>query len=122
MGKFQIIASILGAVVVVSLVSLIWPKFTTQPRPLPLGQVRDLVLATKTGQSIAQVLGVTNESTIEPINISSVASSVTESVISGVQHRAQSIVVHQAVKELTKQFDQLPQEQQQEIQQLICKP
>ena len=102
--------------------SLIWPRFTTQTRPKLLQQVHDVVIKTPVGQRTADVLGVTDESHVEPINPSAIAVGAVNGVKNTIQRRIQTVVVGNAVNELTRQFDKLPKEQQQYIQQALCKP
>ncbi len=102
--------------------SLVWPKLTDKPRPKPLDEIRKVVLKTPMGQQAATVLGVTNEETVEPINIASVAADVTNTVSTSVTNKAQEIVTRQAVEQLTRQIDQLPSEQKAQLQQIFCKP
>ncbi|MFZ5845656.1 MAG: hypothetical protein ACOY0S_04275 [Patescibacteria group bacterium] len=114
--KFILVAVISG--VTVALGSLLWPKFTRQARPAPLQQVHDLVIKTDLGKEVAGILGVTDETTIAPINIASWAGSL----MSSTGEQAQQIVVTQTINRLLQQFEQLPPEQKQQIQQAICKP
>ncbi len=120
MFKFVLVA--LAGVLTIGGGSLLWPKLTRQSRPAPLQQVHDIVIKTDLGKQAASVLGVTDEAAVTPINVSSLAGSVTSSVISAVQERTQEVVVRQAVNQLVKQFDQLNPQQKQEIKEAICKP
>lgn len=105
-----------------SVVSLVWPKLTLKPRPVPLQQIHDVVLGTKIGEQAAQTLGVADEAKVTPINPSAVVASVASSLVATAEKRVQQVVVENAVKQLTNQFDQLPQDQKQQIQTIICKP
>ncbi len=120
MKKFLIVGVFAG--VVVGLVSLLWPKLTSQVRPVPLQQIHDTILGFQVGQQAAQTLGVTNDSAVAPVNPGQVVRSVVESVVTTVEHRTQQIVVENAVKQLSGQFSSLPQEKKQQIQAIICKP
>ena len=102
--------------------SIAWPRLTNQPRPEPLEQVHAIVKDTQLGKTFAQVLGVTNEQSIEPINVASEASKLSESLIKAAQARAAKIVVTQAVRKLVSQIGNLPPEEQAQIQELLCTP
>ncbi len=110
------------AVVTVSGVAIAWPKFTSQPRPDPLTRVNDIVKNTPVGKNIAKVLGISDDMSTEPINIASVASSLTERIAQTVQDRASHIVVTQAVRQLAWQIDKLSAGDRQQVQELLCKP
>ncbi len=115
---FQFILVALSSAAVVVTASLGWPRITASPRPEPLTKVHDFVVETPVGRKLANTLGVTDEANIEPVNISSVAGSVSFEI----QKRAQSAVLSTVVQQLLKQYGQLSQEQQQDIQTLICQP
>ena len=102
--------------------SLAWPRLTTQTRPALLEKVHEMTIKTDAGQRAAQVLGVSDESHVEPINLGKLVSDGINGVKSAAQKRVQTIVVSNAVNELTRQFDRLPKDQQQYIQQALCKP
>lgn len=118
----QFLLTLMMAGATVAGTSLLWPKLTDKPRPKPLEEVKNMVLKTPMGQQAAVVLGVTNEETIEPINVASVAASVTSNVSSAITNKAQEIVTRQAVEQLTRQIDQLPPEQKTQLQEIFCKP
>lgn len=120
MFKFIIVG--LGSGIIVSAISLLWPRLTAQPRPAPLEKVHEIILGTQVGQEAAETLGVASPSAITPINPGQIARSVVETVVTTVEKRTQEVVVKNAVKQLNNQFDQLPQEQKQQIQSIICKP
>lgn len=102
--------------------SIAWPKLTSQPRPQLLQQVHDFVIRTPAGQRTADVLGVSDESRVEPINIGVIAGNGVTAIKQSVQNRIQTIVVGNAVNELTRQFDRLSEDQKQTIQEALCKP
>ncbi|MBI4029175.1 MAG: hypothetical protein HY376_02315 [Candidatus Blackburnbacteria bacterium] len=118
----KVVAIGLISALTVGLVSLAWPRLTPQARPVPLQKVHDVVLETQVGQQAAQTLGVTDEKNVVPINPSAVVASVATSIVTTIEKRTQQVVVENAVKQLTNQFDQLPQDQKQQIQTIICKP
>jgi len=110
------------AVTVVAGGSLAWPRLTNQPRPKILQDVKNVVIKTKVGQDTANVLGVSDESQIKPVNLGSVASGALGQVKTAVQNRVQEVIVGNAVNQLRQQFDQLSPEQKGQIQQIFCQP
>lgn len=102
--------------------SLLWPRLTTRPRPKLLQDVHDLVLRTPVGQHSADVLGVSDETTVEPINIGAVVGSVVNGAKTAIQKRVQTVVVTNAVNSLSRRFESLPPEQKEQIQEILCKP
>ncbi len=118
----QFVIIFLVAAVTISGVAVAWPKFSSEPRPAPLVKVNDIVKGTPVGKNIASVMGISNETTAEPINVASVATSLKEKLVKAVGEKAQHIVVTQAVRQLASQFDTLPDGDKKQIQELICKP
>jgi hypothetical protein len=102
--------------------SLLWPRFTASTRPKLLQNVHDLVIKTPAGMHTADVLGVSDEAHVEPLNMGVIAAGAVNGVKTAVQTRIQTIVVGNAVNELTRQFDRLPKDQKQYIPQALCKP
>lgn len=102
--------------------SLLWPRFTTQERPALLKNVRDIVMKNPVGQHTADVLGVSDESQVTPINPGELVAGAVNGMKTAVQNRIRTVVVGNAVNELTRQYDKLPRDQQQFIQAALCKP
>jgi hypothetical protein len=102
--------------------SLVWPRVTSAPRPQLLQQVHDSVIKTPVGSQAAQVLGVTDEQNVEPINLGQVAGNIAGSIKTAAQKRVQTIIMSQVTQQLTSQYEKLPKDKQQELQQIICKP
>lgn len=119
---FQFIGAALGTSVVVTLASFLWPKVTREPRPEALTKVREVVLHTQVGQNLAQVLGVTNESAAEPVNISDVVTTGTNAVVDSVTRSAQHAVTSRILDSLGKQFNDLPEEEKASFRAQICVP
>ena len=117
----NIVFSLLLMLATVAGGSIIWPKFSNQPRPEPLEQIHNVVKDTSLGKSFATILGVSSQSA-EPINIASEASKISENIMKAAQERAAKIVVTQAVRQLVAQIGSLPPEEQAQIQELLCKP
>lgn len=122
MALLQYIGVALGSVVFISVASFIWPKVTNQPRPDPLTQVREVVIKTSLGQQMANVLGVTDESDITPVNPGTFVAKQTNNAVTAVQKSAQRAITSRVIQQLAGQFDQLPEDQKQEFQKMICDP
>lgn len=117
--KYTLVAMV-GAGVV-SVVSLLWPRFTAKPQPQALEAVRNTVLGTEIGKSTAELLGVTDAS-VQPLNLSDTVSSVTGAVTSSVEQKVQQIVSDQVAAQVIKQYQQLPTTQQDRVIEMICQP
>lgn len=115
---FQFILSVIIATVTLSGSSLLWPRFTTQPRPEFLNKVHDVVVSTGPGKQAATVLGVSDEAAVEPFSLTGVQ----EGVKQAVTNRVQEVVVGNAVNELSRQFETLPKDRKLQIQEALCKP
>lgn len=102
--------------------SLVWPRVTSAPRPQLLQQVHDSVIKTPVGSQAAQVLGVTDDKSIQPINLGALVGSVGNSVKNAAQKRAQTIIMAQVTQQLTTQYRKLPKDKQLELRQIICTP
>lgn len=105
---------------IVAIASLVWPRFTTKPEPPVLEHVRDTVLGTEVGQSAASLLGVTDK-TIQPVSMTDTLSSVAGVVTSSVEQKVQQIVSDQVAAQVIKQYQQLPEKQQDRVVEMICK-
>lgn len=110
------------ASIVVGGVSLVWPRLTSAKRPQGLQQVRDALIKSDIGKQAAEVLGVSDEKNVAPISFPSLAASVANSAVSAVEEQAQRTVTTQIIQQLSKQYEQLPPEQKQQLEQIICKP
>lgn len=102
--------------------SLVWPRVTTSPRPQLLQQVHDMVIKTPVGSQAAQVLGVSDDARVQPINLSQIAGNIGNSLKSAAQRRAQTIITAQIVGQLSNGYDKLPKDEQKQLQQIICAP
>lgn len=119
MIRFAVVSVI--AITVLGFTSLIWPRFTSSPRPPALGQVHDFVLKTQIGKNAAQVLGVSVESAITPINLNSEIASIGSMIVSGVEQKAQEVIMGQVATQLLNQYSRLPANEQQIIKETICR-
>ncbi|MCX6791978.1 MAG: hypothetical protein NT149_02990 [Candidatus Gottesmanbacteria bacterium] len=100
--------------------SLVWPKVTHAPRPQLLQEVHDTVVKTPIGSQAAQVLGVTDDKNVQPINLGEIANNAWSGIKNEAQKRAQIILMSQVTAQLTNQYDKLPKDQQKTLQEIIC--
>jgi hypothetical protein len=122
MPLFQFIGAAVGASAMVTFASLLWPKVTNQPRPEALTRVRDVVINTQIGQGIAQVLGVTDETNVTPVNLNDVITTGTNTAINTITKSAQRAVSSQLLQSLAKQFNELPEEEKATFRAQVCEP
>ncbi len=122
MPLFQFIGAAIGASLVMSVASLVWPLVTTQPRPEALTRVREVVLQTAAGQGVAQVLGVTDEQNAGPVNVQETITNGTNIVIDAVAKSAQHAVTARVLESLVKQFNGLSEEDKASLRAQICVP
>ena len=122
MPLFQFIGAALGAGVMLSLTSLIWPRVTIDPRPPVLTKVHDVVLQTEVGKNAAMVLGVSDESQVHPVSLPLLvqegATAALDGVVTTVQHNATS----KLMESLAKQFEKLPADEKAAFRAEICQP
>jgi hypothetical protein len=121
-SMFKFILVLVVAAIFVSVASVAWPYVTQVPRPAPMTAIYNIVAQTPLGQNTQRVLGASAGATQTPISISSVGKSISSSVITAAQSKAQQIITTHAARELTKQFSSLPEDQKKEIQAIICEP
>lgn len=119
---FKFVSALLVAGVTLVAVSLLWPRFTNLPRPEVLTRVREFVVQTPQGYEAANVLGVSDERNVEPFNVRIAAETMAYNVVNVLKKRATDVVVTQAVRQLQKKYEELPPEQQMQLQQIICVP
>lgn len=100
--------------------SLVWPRVTRAPRPQFLQQVHDTVVKTPVGATAVQVLGVTDDKNIEPINLGNIANNAWSGIKNAAQKRAQTILMSQVTAQLTSQYEKLPKDQQETLREIIC--
>lgn len=101
-------------------ISFFWPFLTLHPRPEVLVKVRDFVLSTSLGSSVANVLGVTDEGSVQPINIGTIATEAVSGAVSSVREYTASALFLSAVRKLAGQYNELRPDQQEEVRELIC--
>ena len=101
--------------------SLVWPKITSAARPKLLQEVHDSVIKTPIGNQAANVLGVTDDKTVQPINLGNIANNAWNGIKNAAQKRATTIVMSQVTQQLNNQYQKLPKDQQKTLQEIICK-
>lgn len=122
MPFFQFIGAAIGGSLVIVFASFIWPRVTTDPRPEALTKVREMAIETQAGYNLAQVLGVTDESGIQPTSIGEVVTNGTNAAIDAVTKSAQHAVTTRILESLAKQFNDLPEEEKATFRAQICAP
>ena len=100
--------------------SLVWPRVTSAPRPQLLQQVHDTVVKTPVGSQAAAVLGVTDDKNVQPVNLGALANNAWNGIKNAAQKRATTIVMSQVTAQLNSQYQKLPRDQQQVLQEIIC--
>ncbi len=100
--------------------SLVWPRVTSAPRPQLLQQVHDTVIKTPAGNQVAQVLGVTDDKSVQPVNLGQAANNAWNGIKNAAQKRVQTIIMSQVTAQLTSQYGKLPKDQQKTLQEIIC--
>jgi hypothetical protein len=119
---FPFVGAALGAGIVAVITSLLWPLITTEPRPEPLTKVREVVLQTQQGQSVAQVLGVADEANIVRVDPGTAVAGVVQTVVGSITAGAQKAVASRVIESLANQFDHLTPEDKLQFQERICQP
>lgn len=122
MPLFQFIGAAIGGSIVIAFASLLWPRISSDPRPIALTKVRDMVIETPAGANLASVLGVADESAAEPININDMVVTGTTAVINTVATTAQRAVTNRVLETLVGQFNGLPEEDKASFRAQICEP
>lgn len=116
------IITLLFSLVVIAGASIVWPKLTNQPRPESLSKIHQIVMGTPVGQPFANILGVSSDMKIEPLNVASAATDIASGLMGTVRERIAQLVVTQAVRQLVAQVDNLPPQQKVQVVELLCKP
>lgn len=109
------------AVLIITAVSVAWPKFTDQKRPQALEYTYQTLGKSPLGLQIARTLHI-SEAPTEPVNVASVAGIIIDNAVTAIEKRAQTVIVTHAVTQLMGQFNKLDETQRSEIRTLICNP
>lgn len=118
--RFLLAAGATASVVVI--IALLWPRLTNRPRPEVLQAVRDSAITTGAGKDAAKILGVEREEAVKPINVNDAVASVAGAVATVVGEKTKEIISQQVTTQIMTQYQQLPQREQQQLQEFICKP
>lgn len=111
MSALQFVFAAIGLAIALSVSSLLWPKVTSKPMPDALVQVKHAVEQTPIGKQTADVLGVSDDQTPEPINIGDWAVAQGNAIISNITESATDAVVSSVAKQIGKN---------EELQQILC--
>lgn len=93
------------------LVTLMWPRFFDVPRPGPLASLNAFLRNTPVGQNTANVLGVSTEDSVQKLT----PQSIVASVVTTAEQRALDVAITHIVREITRRFRDLPKEHQKRI-------
>ena len=120
MSTLQFVFAAFGAAIAISVASLLWPKLSANPEPPLLTTVRSVVQQTPLGAQAADVLGVSDAASAEPINLSDWAVSQGNAILAHIEESATKTVVSSVAKQLIGQIDALPEDQQSELRSILC--
>lgn len=107
----------LGFLVLVGIVSLVWPRFFDTPRPQPLDQINGILRNTDIGQKTANILGVSDDANVHKLTPASIAESATAEA----RERVTDTIVTHISRLIVNKFSQLPQDQQERILEALTK-
>lgn len=102
-------------------VSLLWPRFMDKKRPDILQTVRDNVISTNLGKNAEKILGVENETNIQPFSLNQIAASVSGAILSTVGEKTKDIIAQQVSIQVMNQYQQMSPKEQQIIRDFVCK-
>lgn len=119
---FQFVGAAIGASIVMTFASFLWPKVTSEPRPEALTRMRDVVIHTTMGQRLADVLGVSDETQVTQVSIGDTVTYGTNAVIDTISKSAQRAVTAKLLETLGSQFNNLSEEDKIIFRTQICEP
>ena len=120
MQLFQFIsASLVGSLVVVA-VSLVWPLVTASTMPPVLEAVRNTVVQTPVGSDASTILGVTDPSTVTPVNVPEFIANKSSELLGVAQNSIKQSVTTTVITQLVTRFQQLPDDQKEAVRISIC--
>jgi hypothetical protein len=89
-------------------------------RPAPIKTIESAVKETPFGQQISQVLGVSDDGQVKPIDVKAEATQLKDWIIVQVQNKAEAIVAKQAADQISQRFNALNDQQKSILRQAIC--
>jgi len=116
--RFIVVAA--GSAIVISAVSLLWPRLTNKPSPPTLTKVRKTVQQTPLGKQASDVLGIEENGTAEPLDVEEWVAAQGNAILSNITETTQKVVVTQVVKQIVNQIEKLPETEKEQVQQIIC--
>jgi hypothetical protein len=119
-GRF--IAGLLFTGVVLSVVSIGWPRVSASPRPEFLRKVNDSVKDTPVGRQVSQVLGVSSEDPPKPIDVQSLIIQLKDWTAGKIQEKTDEVITRQAVIQINQRFNSLNEKEKLILQEAICQP
>lgn len=119
MSSLQFVIASIGSALIISAVSLLWPKFTAKPVPPALTQVKNVVEQTSLGRQAAQVLGV-SDAAPTPVDLQQWAAQQGNAILGNITNSAQQVVITSVVRQIAGQIDKLSPDQKQQLQEVIC--
>lgn len=120
MQLFQFIGAAVGSSIVAAVISLVWPLVTTSAMPPVLTKVRDIVIQTPVGKEVSTVLGVSDLSSVSPINFSDVVTKQATQAVGFAETSIKNSVSITIIKQFVTRFDLLPDDQKQVVRASIC--
>jgi hypothetical protein len=117
---FQFAFTAIVSLLLVTGVSIAWPRFSPSPLPAPLSNLRSIAVSTPLGKQAETVLGVSSDSQAPPVNPGQMLSGIADSATNAVKKRAAYIIANQAIEQFRKQYGDLPEEQKDELRTIIC--
>jgi hypothetical protein len=122
MPLFQFLGAAIGATVIIAVISIAWPRLSADPRPEMLTKVREVVIETPPGRSFSEVLGVTDETGVTPVSVSTIITTGTNAAVDMVTKSTQKAVTEKILETLGSQFETLSEEEKASFRAKICAP
>lgn len=120
MQLFQFIGATVGSFLMIAIVSLVWPLVTVSPMPPIIETVRDIVVKTPAGQDASAVLGVTEPTTVTPVNVPEFVAQKAKDALSVTENAVKQSVTTAVIAQVVTKFNELPDDQKQIVRSSIC--
>lgn len=120
MSIIRLLVSISIAGLFVLGLSIAWPKLTSLERPAALTDVRNFAMSFPTGKSFADVLGVSDESSVSAQSSADLISRFTVLLTNKMSQSATELITRQAVIQLSQTFNSIPEKEKIEIKKIVC--